>query len=132
MGLVTNLVALVKKTAPPPSPFKKFFTGAARDTAAGGTAAVPPFVTNVTPLVSHGADQTLTEGTRFAMVLPVNQPRTRQPQVLDVFSPHRVGLSTLALRLFFLCVVHWRLHRTPLPVTPDHYTIGERLSRFSS
>jgi hypothetical protein len=131
MGLVTNLVALVKKTAPP-SPFKKFFTGAARDTAAGGTAAVPPFVTNVTPLVSHGADQTLTEGTRFAMVLPVNQPRTRQPQVLDVFSPHRVGLSTLALRLFFLCVVHWRLHRTPLPVTPDHYTTGERLSRFSS
>ena len=98
---MTNLVALVKKTAPPPLS-KSCFTGAARDTAAGGTAAVPPFVTNVTPLVSHGADQTLTEGTRFAMVLPVNQPRTRQPQVLDVFFPTPCGLVYLSAALVFL------------------------------
>jgi len=35
---------------------KSFCTGAALDAAAGGTAAVPPFVTNVTPPVSQGAD----------------------------------------------------------------------------
>jgi hypothetical protein len=51
MGVVTNLRALLKKTAPP---FEKFFTGAALDTAAGGTAAVPPFVTNVTPQFRMG------------------------------------------------------------------------------
>jgi hypothetical protein len=46
MCLVTNLVAHVKKTG---SPFDEFFTGAALDASAGGTAAVSPFVTNVTP-----------------------------------------------------------------------------------
>jgi hypothetical protein len=46
MCLVTNLVAHATKTG---SPFVEFFTGAALDATAGGTATIPPFVTNVTP-----------------------------------------------------------------------------------
>jgi hypothetical protein len=51
MCLVTNLVVHVKKTG---SPFDEFFTGAALNAAAGGTAAVPLFVTNVTPQFCMG------------------------------------------------------------------------------
>jgi hypothetical protein len=82
MGLLTNLVALVKKTGSPLG--KVFFTGAALDAAAGGTAAVPPFVTNVTPPDSHGADLSFgEEETRFANHAPAS-PRysTSFPQVL--------------------------------------------------
>ena len=59
-------------------PFDENFTGAVFDAAAGGTAAVPPFVTNVTPPVSHGADQALARReTCFPKVLFVDQPRIR-------------------------------------------------------
>jgi hypothetical protein len=59
-------------------PFEKFFTGAALDAAAGGTAAVPPFVTNVTPpSFAWGGSSFSEQGTRFAIILIVDQPRTR-------------------------------------------------------
>jgi hypothetical protein len=51
MCLVTNLVAHVTISD---SPFDEFFTGAALNAAASGTAAVPLFVTNVTPQFRMG------------------------------------------------------------------------------
>jgi hypothetical protein len=75
MCLVTNLVAHVKKTG---SFFDEFFTGAALDAAAGGMAAVPPFVTNVAPKFRMERIK-LWRGrrTRFAKVLLVDRPRIR-------------------------------------------------------
>jgi hypothetical protein len=75
MCLVTNLVGHVKKMG---SPFDKFFTGGALDAAAGGTAAVPPFVTSVTPQFRMKRIKLWQGGrTRFARVLLVDRPRIR-------------------------------------------------------
>jgi hypothetical protein len=75
IGLATNFLTHIMRTG-----YISYenFTGAALDAVAGGITAVPPFVTNVTPPVSHGADQALgEEETRFAKVLFVDQPRIR-------------------------------------------------------
>jgi hypothetical protein len=64
MCLVTNLVAHVTMSG---STFNEFFTGAALDAAAGGTAAVLPFVTNVSPQFRMGRIKLWRGGqTRFA------------------------------------------------------------------
>ena len=73
ISLVTNLLAHIMVTG---CPFDENLTGAARDAVAGGTAAVLPFVTNITAPVSHGASFG-EEGTRFAKVLFVDQLRIR-------------------------------------------------------
>ena len=82
-----------------------FFTGAAPDAAAGGTAAVPPFVTNVTPLVLHGADLSFGEERR---VSPGFSSWTNHAPASPRYSTsflHRFGLSILSLRVFFLCAL---------------------------
>jgi hypothetical protein len=61
--LATNLVAHIMMTG---YPSDGSFTGTALYAVAGGTAAVPLFVTSVTPPVSHGADQALARRKRVS------------------------------------------------------------------
>ena len=101
-------------------PFDENFTGAVCDAAAGGTAAVPPFVTNVTPpSFAWGGSSFGEEGNVFPQgslrgptAHPLN-PGTRR------FLPYRVGLITLSLRFSFWSLYVWNLQCTPSPVTLD-------------
>jgi hypothetical protein len=71
IGLATNLVAHIMMTG---YPSYENFTSAALDAVAGGTTAVPPFVTNVTPPSFAWSRSSFgEEGTRFARVSWTNR-----------------------------------------------------------
>ena len=77
------------------------FTSAALDAVAGGTTAVPSFVTDVTPPVSHGADQALARRERVSPRFSLWTNRASASPRYSTFSPYRVSLIILSLRVCF-------------------------------
>ena len=117
MGLLTNLVALVKKTG---SPLGKVFfhrRGTRRGSWRHGRGSAVRHQRH--PPVSHEADQALA---RRANAFRQGSPRgpTAHPLAPDTqrFSVPCWLVYFIAARVF-LCVMRWNLHCTPLPVTPD-------------
>jgi hypothetical protein len=116
MCLVTNLVAHVTMSG---SPFDEFFTGAALDTAAGVTAAVLPFITNVAPQFRMGRIKLWRGGqTRFVRFSSWSDRASASLRYFQRFSVPCWLVYFIAARVF-VCVVRWDLHCTALPVTPD-------------
>jgi len=104
--------ALVKKTG---SPLQKVFfhrLGTRRGSWRHGRGS--PFVTNVTPPVSHGADQALARrANAFRQGSPREHRAFANPRYSTFFFfPVPCWFAQFIAARNFLCVVRWNLHRT--------------------